>query len=65
MASFWMGPFRPGVFLFHPDPIKDLLKTAEPKLLKSNTGYRYALPWLGKNESDTHSISMANDYTLL
>ena len=56
MASLWMGPFRPGVILFHPDPIKDLLKTAEPKVMRSNAAYSFALPWLVKRESDIHSI---------
>ncbi len=50
----WMGPTRPVVFLVHPEPIKDLLKTAEPKLIFSNGPYYCTLPWLGGFEIKVH-----------
>ena len=48
MIYFWFGPLRPNIIMFHPDPVKDLLKTAEPKVGRKEGGYRNLLPWLGK-----------------
>ena len=48
MFRTWNGPLRPLVVLVHPDPVKELLKTAEPKLGLQNNGYKMSLPWLGK-----------------
>ncbi|KAL8624346.1 hypothetical protein ACOMHN_044777 [Nucella lapillus] len=39
----WLGPFRAVVSLYHPDSVRDLLKTSEPKPHM----YNFALPWLG------------------
>ncbi|PVD28999.1 hypothetical protein C0Q70_11596 [Pomacea canaliculata] len=40
----WLGPLKPSIFLHHPDTMKTLLKSSEPK----SPGYRFALPWLGE-----------------
>jgi len=45
-SRFWFGPFRPTVRLAHPDTLKLILRTAEPKPT-SNGGYSHVLPWLG------------------
>ncbi|XP_070207599.1 cytochrome P450 4F12-like [Littorina saxatilis] len=42
-VRIWAGPLRPTVALYHPDCIKELLKTSEPKPQM----YYFALPWLG------------------
>lgn len=44
----WFGFFRPIVFLNHPDTIKVLMKTAEPKPKGMNGGYRFLKQWLGE-----------------
>ena len=44
--KFWFGPFRPMVRLVHPDTVKLILRTAEPKEM-SNGAYSHAMPWLG------------------
>ncbi|XP_041377585.1 cytochrome P450 4F12-like [Gigantopelta aegis] len=44
LFRFWVGPFIPVIVLNHPDTIKKLLKTSEPKPLT----YHMALPWLGE-----------------
>ena len=48
MFRIKFGPLLTSVVLVHPDAIKDLLKTAEPKQM-SGAGYSFIVPWLGKN----------------
>ena len=48
MFRMRMGPFMTTVLLVHPDAVKDLLKTAEPKQMSSASGYSFMVPWLGK-----------------
>ncbi|KAK7501782.1 hypothetical protein BaRGS_00006868 [Batillaria attramentaria] len=45
---FWVGPFRPVIFLFHPDHCKAILQTSEPKPLGIGDTMKLALPWLGE-----------------
>ncbi|XP_072033130.1 ultra-long-chain fatty acid omega-hydroxylase-like [Amphiura filiformis] len=40
----WMGPFYPGVSVYHPDNLKAIFATMEPKEKK---GYGFLEPWLG------------------
>lgn len=47
-VAFWFGPFRPNVLVVHPDTIKLILKTTEPKALKDSGGYAMVVPWLGR-----------------
>ena len=44
---FWVGPLLPTVSLCHPDTIKVLVKTEEPKFTEGTGGYVLAQPWLG------------------
>ncbi|XP_069118512.1 cytochrome P450 4A25-like isoform X2 [Argopecten irradians] len=44
---FWSGP-RANIVLNHPDTIKVVIKTAEPKPTGFGGSYRHALPWLGQ-----------------
>ncbi|XP_063429981.1 leukotriene-B4 omega-hydroxylase 3-like [Mytilus trossulus] len=44
----WFGPFTPIVSLVHPDSVKVLLKTAEPKPVGHGPTYRTLIPWLGE-----------------
>ncbi|CAG2228106.1 ECM29 [Mytilus edulis] len=44
----WFGPFTPVVSLVHPDSVKVLLKTAEPKPVGHGPTYRTLIPWLGE-----------------
>ncbi|XP_072039842.1 cytochrome P450 4F4-like [Amphiura filiformis] len=39
----WMTPFKPGVVVYHPDSIRAVFKTAEPKFQE----YQFFIPWLG------------------
>nr|ACD75825.1 cytochrome P450 family 4 [Cyphoma gibbosum] len=41
---FWLGPFQANIVLLHPDTVKDLFKTADPKPF----GYQFGIPWLGE-----------------
>ncbi|XP_060068942.1 cytochrome P450 4A25-like [Ylistrum balloti] len=43
---FWSGP-RANIVLNHPETIKVVIKTAEPKPTGFGGSYRHALPWLG------------------
>ncbi len=36
------------VILVHPDTVKELLMTAEPKIVNEHSGYRRLVPWLGE-----------------
>lgn len=48
MFRMWHGPLRPHVFLYHPDTVKVILKTSEPKPRGFGGTYEYAIPWLGE-----------------
>ncbi|XP_067687365.1 cytochrome P450 4B1-like [Haliotis asinina] len=43
---FWIGFYRPMVVVAHPESVKAILKTSEPKA-KGGGGYDFVLPWLG------------------
>ena len=45
---FWLGPFVPSLVLVHPETIKVVTKTEEPKFTSGNAAYTLVLPWLGK-----------------
>ena len=45
--AFNFGPVRPVLMLNHPDTVKQLLKTAEPKPFVGGGGYKLLFPWLG------------------
>ncbi|XP_048238893.1 leukotriene-B4 omega-hydroxylase 3-like isoform X1 [Haliotis rufescens] len=42
----WQGAFRPLIMCCHPDSVKLLLKTSEPKPMAG--AYQFAVPWLGE-----------------
>ncbi len=44
----WLGPALPTVYLVHPDPIKIILKSTQPKFTDHMATYHLLLPWLGK-----------------
>jgi cytochrome P450 len=46
-AVGWFGPFVPTLNLFHPNSVKAILKTSEPKPLSFGP-YSYIHPWLGE-----------------
>ncbi|KAL3862141.1 hypothetical protein ACJMK2_008131 [Sinanodonta woodiana] len=48
MFKFWVGPFRPTLTVNHPDTVRLVLKTAEPKPTGFDGVYRFGLPWLGR-----------------
>ncbi|ESP03555.1 hypothetical protein LOTGIDRAFT_237658 [Lottia gigantea] len=43
----WLTPFKPVINLSHPETVKVLLKTSEPKPRGFGASYEFALPWLG------------------
>ncbi len=43
----WLGPLLPFVILTHPDTIKMVLQTSEPKYTDYSSVYTLFLPWLG------------------
>ncbi|KAL5015475.1 hypothetical protein ScPMuIL_009745 [Solemya velum] len=44
----WIGPIVPNILVHHPDTVKILLKTSEPKPRGYGGTYEYAIPWLGE-----------------
>lgn len=44
----WVGFFRPVLILLHPDTVKILFKSSEPKITGFGGSYRFLLPWLGE-----------------
>ncbi|KAL5013691.1 hypothetical protein ScPMuIL_007961 [Solemya velum] len=48
MAVFWVGPFTPRLFLHHPDTMKEVFHTADPKPIGFMGAYNPVLPWLGE-----------------
>ncbi|KAL3862090.1 hypothetical protein ACJMK2_008084 [Sinanodonta woodiana] len=46
--GMWFGRFRADVTVTHPDTVRKILKTSEPKPTGFGGGYRFALPWLGR-----------------
>ncbi|ESO91583.1 hypothetical protein LOTGIDRAFT_122078 [Lottia gigantea] len=47
IALYWFGPVRPVIAVGHPDTIKVILKSQEPKAGGGN-GYDLLKPWLGE-----------------
>ena len=43
-----LGGHRSQVFVYHPDTVKAILKTSEPKHKTCGGPYNLVLPWLGK-----------------
>ena len=43
----WLGPVVPIVTLCHPETVKVLAKSEEPKFTEAITGYVLLKPWLG------------------
>lgn len=48
LFRLWTSPFKAVLFLHHPDTLKILFKSTEPKNRGFGGGYRHALPWLGE-----------------
>ncbi|XP_062592650.1 ultra-long-chain fatty acid omega-hydroxylase-like [Saccostrea cucullata] len=44
----WFGPLNPRVVLNHPETIKTVLVTADPKPVGYGQAYRHGIPWLGE-----------------
>ena len=44
---FHVGPFRSALILNHPDTIKQIMKTSEPKAFAGGGGYTLLRPWIG------------------
>ena len=56
----WIGRLIPAVQCVHPETIKVIFKSSEPKMTNSISVYYMALPWLGKiteNKHITHSVN--------
>ena len=50
-AKYWFGPFRPVVELAHPETVKLILRTSEPKALANQGVYNLLRPWLGEHSA--------------
>ncbi|XP_033724689.1 cytochrome P450 4A25-like [Pecten maximus] len=48
VCRMWLGPFVPTIFVHHPDSVKWILKSSEPKARGLGGSYEYVLPWLGE-----------------
>ncbi|XP_069118740.1 cytochrome P450 4F2-like [Argopecten irradians] len=48
VCRMWLGPFVPQIFVHHPDSVKCILKSSEPKARGLGGSYEYLLPWLGE-----------------
>lgn len=47
LSRFWFGPLRPTVMVTHPDTIKVILRSTEPKQMMGGGAYSLIKPWLG------------------
>ena len=45
--TFFLGPIRPVLVVYHPDTVREITKTSEPKALKGGGGYALLKPWFG------------------
>lgn len=45
--SVWMTKFFPIISVHHPETVRVILKTSQPKPLKPGTPYYFGLKWLG------------------
>ncbi|KAL3862149.1 hypothetical protein ACJMK2_008137 [Sinanodonta woodiana] len=43
----WRGPFIPTIVVYHPDTVKQILKTSDQKPMGLSANYGFLLPWLG------------------
>ncbi|XP_061163545.1 cytochrome P450 4F8-like isoform X3 [Saccostrea echinata] len=48
MFITWIGPTRVRVILHHPETVKKVLVTSDPKPVGFGEPYRHGLPWLGE-----------------
>ncbi|XP_052716992.1 cytochrome P450 4B1-like isoform X1 [Crassostrea angulata] len=48
MFLTWIGPATVRVMLNHPDSVKQILRTADPKPIGYGQIYSHAIPWLGE-----------------
>ena len=48
ISRFWFGPLQPTVMVTHPDTIKVILRSTEPKQMIGGAAYALFKPWLGK-----------------
>ncbi|XP_065934057.1 cytochrome P450 4F8 isoform X2 [Magallana gigas] len=48
MFLLWIGPATARVVLNHPDSLKQILRTADPKPVRYGQAYRHGIPWLGE-----------------
>ncbi|XP_067685428.1 cytochrome P450 4F6-like [Haliotis asinina] len=44
----WIGPFHPVIRVYHPDTIRAIIKSSEPKSMGFGGAYATLLPWLGE-----------------
>ena len=45
--SWYFGILRPILVVCHPDTVKQILKTSEPKCTSGGGGYKLLIPWIG------------------
>ena len=45
--GFYFGPMRPALALNHPDTVKELTRTHEPKPVHADGSYKLLMPWIG------------------
>ncbi|KAL5013692.1 hypothetical protein ScPMuIL_007962 [Solemya velum] len=65
MALYWSGPFTPRIVLHHPDTMKELYHTADPKPLHTTSLYKTFLPWLGEGLISSSGARWARTRRLL
>ena len=52
----WVGPVVPIVSLCHPETVKVLAKSEEPKFTEATTGYVLGKPWIGNDSNGKMNV---------
>ena len=48
LSTFWFGALRPTILVTHPDTVKVILRSTEPKQMMGGGAYSLIEPWLGE-----------------
>ncbi|BFZ12158.1 hypothetical protein BsWGS_15197 [Bradybaena similaris] len=64
-ARVWWGPIWPNLVVYHPETIKPILKSSEPKSRGFGQAYELAVPWIGEGLLSSNGATWARARRLL
>ncbi|CAG5126234.1 unnamed protein product [Candidula unifasciata] len=64
-ARIWWGPFWPNLVVYHPETVKVILKSSEPKPRGFGQSYELAIPWIGEGLIVSNGATWARARRLL